>query len=219
MWIGLVRESALANERDLLQDAGIYGSRAVGVFEVARFVSEMNPYVEPATFPLLEQFGSVAFQRSVGHRWLTPPGKPQAVAGRKVRKTFQVPLCGRGRQAVALGQSVFAGCVLPGKERCSSKKTFTPSNLNKILCAGPPAETCLPKRTLRLLAICITVKIIALLSRNTNKIQGAADGFYQCEACLFLTCIVIALILGTRLTVLQRPLQGIITLRYVTECY
>ena len=34
IWVKFVRESALKNERDLVADIGIYGSRAVGVQEL-----------------------------------------------------------------------------------------------------------------------------------------------------------------------------------------
>lgn len=52
IWIRLVRESALKNERDLVSDSGIYGSRAVGF-------QELNEHCQTSRFVLTFDFESV----------------------------------------------------------------------------------------------------------------------------------------------------------------
>lgn len=53
IWIRLIRESALKNERDLLADIGIYGSRAVGV-------QELDEHCRTSRFVLTFDFDEVA---------------------------------------------------------------------------------------------------------------------------------------------------------------
>lgn len=59
IWIGLIRESMLTKERDLLQDVGIYGSRAVGF-------QEFDEASKPARFVIKFDFDEVT---SAEDRW------------------------------------------------------------------------------------------------------------------------------------------------------
>ncbi|MHC4879848.1 MAG: hypothetical protein ACYTGL_25630 [Planctomycetota bacterium] len=52
IWIGLVRESALTKERDLLQDIGIYGSRAIGT-------QEFDENSQPVRFTIQFDFSEI----------------------------------------------------------------------------------------------------------------------------------------------------------------